>query len=243
MVSKCFCAMARDLSSTGRSRGCPAFPQAEIIGPVSRATAQNGVAADNTQPATAPSVHASVLQPPVPVPRRHTRVAVKLALEVEQHARAVAEEGGETVGLHATEALVRNSHDDGVHAISAIWPTIWPPISTGTMPPPVARPNRPVPTDLPSSRQNLPLPPHHPVHDADVALHDAHDLVAHVLVRVVGHGDAEVAVGDHPHGELHRLQQADRVDAGEHEAPLVHSLGPLGGGADAHGGDGIPTER
>lgn len=48
-----------------------------------------------------------------------------------------------------------------------------------------------------------------------------------------------VAGGVHGHGGLDGLQEAAAVDAGEDEAGVVEALGALGGGADAHCGEGM----
>ena len=79
--------------------------------------------------------------------------------------------------------------------------------------------------------------PDHLVDDADIGLYDPDDLAGDV-VGVIGYGDTAVAVGGHPHGELHGLKQSLRVNAAEDEASLVEGLGPLGAGPDADRRDG-----
>ena len=81
------------------------------------------------------------------------------------------------------------------------------------------------------------FPPNHLIHDARIALDDLHDLVADVLIHIVRHGDAIVAVLDHLHCRVHCLQQTMLVDARQHKAALVQRLGTLRGRADAHRGE------
>ena len=62
--------------------------------------------------------------------------------------------------------------------------------------------NAPPPQDIFTSffrfsKTILPLPPHHLVDDAGVALDDFHDFGGDVFFDVVRHGDAVVAVGVH----------------------------------------------
>ena len=61
------------------------------------------------------------------------------------------------------------------------------------------------------------LPPDHFVHDTHVALDDADDFGADVLVHVVGDGDAGETVADEGDGDVHALKQTLRVDAAEHD--------------------------
>ena len=79
----------------------------------------------------------------------------------------------------------------------------------------------------------LKLPPDHLVDHADVTLDDADDFGGDVLVNVVGHGDAGETVADEGYGHVDALQEPLGVDAAEHEATFVESLGAVGGGADA----------
>ena len=81
----------------------------------------------------------------------------------------------------------------------------------------------------------LKFTPDHLVYHAYVALDDADDLGGNILVHVVRDGDAVVAVLDEAHRHIDALQQADRVDAAQHEATFVQRLGTLGAGADANG--------
>ena len=85
----------------------------------------------------------------------------------------------------------------------------------------------------------LELPPDHLVHHTDVALDDADDLCRDVLIDVVGHGDAGVAVADEGDGNVYALQEALCIDAREDEAAFVESFRALGGGADADGWEGV----
>src|SRR5699024_6945601 len=62
-----------------------------------------------------------------------------------------------------------------------------------------------------------------------------------VLLHIVRHGDAVVAVLVHSHCGIHRLQEAHRVDAREDEVTLVQGFRPLGRSADAHRREGWPT--
>ena len=68
---------------------------------------------------------------------------------------------------------------------------------------------------------------------AGVALDDLHDLRAHVLFDVVGHGDAVVAVLVHRDGGVDGLQEGLFIDAGDEEACLVKRFGAFRAGADA----------
>ena len=79
----------------------------------------------------------------------------------------------------------------------------------------------------------LPLPPHHFVDDAGVALDDFHDFGGDVFFDVVGHGDSVVAVGVHRDGGINGLEQRLFVDSGDKEARLVKRFGAFGAGADA----------
>ena len=91
----------------------------------------------------------------------------------------------------------------------------------------------------PGMTRGLELAPNHLIDNADVGLDDADDLRGDVLVHVVGDGDAGIAVFDEFHGNIHALQQALGVDAGEDEASFVEGFGALGGGADADGREGV----
>ena len=85
----------------------------------------------------------------------------------------------------------------------------------------------------------LELAPDHLVDDAGVGLNNADDFGGDVLIDVVGDGDAREAVADEGDGDVHALQEAFGVDAGEDEAALVEGLGALGAGADADGREGM----
>ena len=78
------------------------------------------------------------------------------------------------------------------------------------------------------------LPPHHLIDHAGVALDDLHDLGGNILLHIIRHGDAVVAVLVHLHRRVHCLQQALFVDACEDEASLIQRFRALGAGADAH---------
>ena len=47
------------------------------------------------------------------------------------------------------------------------------------------------------------------------------------------------ALGLERNGRAHGVEEVPLVDAGEHEAAPVHGLRPLGGGANAHGREGV----
>ena len=81
--------------------------------------------------------------------------------------------------------------------------------------------------------------PHHLVDDADVALDNLDDLGGDVLVHIVGHGQAVVAIAAQADGGIDGLEQRGLVDAGYNEAGFVDGFGALGAGADAHGGEGV----
>ena len=85
----------------------------------------------------------------------------------------------------------------------------------------------------------LELPPDHLIHHADVRLDDANHLSAYVLIHIVGHRNSREAVADEGDGDIYALEQALGVDAGEHEAALIQSLGPLRGSPDAHCREGM----
>ena len=89
----------------------------------------------------------------------------------------------------------------------------------------------------------LVFPPHHLVYHPDVGLDDANNLGGHILVHVVGHGDAREAVADEGDGNVHTLEKADGVDATENEAAFVQGLGALGRCPDADGREGMPDTR
>ena len=63
------------------------------------------------------------------------------------------------------------------------------------------------------------------VDNTGVALDDLDDLVGDILVHVVGHGQAEVAVPVHLHSHVHGLQQVVAVDARQNEAALSSASG------------------
>ena len=80
----------------------------------------------------------------------------------------------------------------------------------------------------------LELPPHHLVDNAHVRLDDANHLSAYILIHIVRDGDSGKAVADEGDGNVYALEEALGVDATEHEATFVKSLGALGGGADTY---------
>ena len=65
------------------------------------------------------------------------------------------------------------------------------------------------------------LPPDHLVHNPRVALDDLHHLSAHVLIHVIRHGDAMVAILVHLHGAVNGLKEAIGVDTCDEETTLV----------------------
>ncbi len=89
----------------------------------------------------------------------------------------------------------------------------------------------------------LKLTPHHLVHHTNVALDDAHKPRGDVFVKVVGHGDARVAVADQRYRHVDALEEAGGVDAAEDETALVQGLGALGRCSDADGGERMPDAR
>ena len=74
----------------------------------------------------------------------------------------------------------------------------------------------------------LKFSPDHLVHNTHIALYDAHHLGADVFIHIVGDGDAGEAVADEGDGDIHTLQKAFGVDAGEDEATLVQCFGAFG---------------
>ena len=90
-----------------------------------------------------------------------------------------------------------------------------------------------------SAQNTSELAPHHLVDDAHVALHYLDDLGADVLVNIVGHGDAVLAVAAQLDGGVDGLEERVLVDAGNDEVALVDGLGTLRACADADGGEGV----
>ena len=85
----------------------------------------------------------------------------------------------------------------------------------------------------------LKLPPNHFVDHTHVTLDDAHNLGAHILIHIVRHRDAVVAILDETHSHIDALEQANSVNTTQHKAAFVQSLGALGRGADADGWEGM----
>ena len=81
--------------------------------------------------------------------------------------------------------------------------------------------------------------PDHFIHYPCVALDDFHHLGAHVLIHIVGHGDAMVAIGVHHHCCIYRLQEAVGVDAGNEETTFVQGLGAFRASTDTHRREGV----
>ena len=65
------------------------------------------------------------------------------------------------------------------------------------------------------------------------------DFGGDVFVGVVGDGESVVVVGVEGDGEVDGLEEGVGVDAGEDEAAFVEGFGAFGGGADAHGWEGV----
>ena len=75
--------------------------------------------------------------------------------------------------------------------------------------------------------------PDHSVDDADVALDNLDNLRTDVLLHIVGHGNAVVAILAELHSRIDCLEQALTVYAGNDETTLVNGFWPLGAGTDA----------
>ena len=86
---------------------------------------------------------------------------------------------------------------------------------------------------------HLVLPPHHLIDHVYITLDDAHYLHRYGLVHIVGAGLAQDALLLHLDGHIRCVQQLPGGDAGQDEVPGFQGLGALGGGADAHGGNGM----
>ena len=87
------------------------------------------------------------------------------------------------------------------------------------------------------------LPPHHLIHHPHVALDDADNLRGDVLIDIVRHGDARVAVADEGDGDVDALEEAGGVDAAEDEATFVQGLRPFGRSADTDGWERMADAR
>ena len=91
--------------------------------------------------------------------------------------------------------------------------------------------------------ESVDFSPNHFIHHAGVGLDDLDDLIGDVLVRIIGNGDAEVAVLVHLHGGIDRLEQTLFVDAGEDEASFVERLGAFGARSDTNSGERFTDAR
>ncbi len=87
--------------------------------------------------------------------------------------------------------------------------------------------------------RSLELTPHHLVDNTHVALYDLHDLRTDILVHIVGNRDAVLTVTAELDGGVNGLEQGLLVDTSNDEVALVDSLGTLGRGTDADGGEGV----
>ena len=52
-----------------------------------------------------------------------------------------------------------------------------------------------------------------------------------------------MAIAVHLHGNVNGLQEGCLINAGKDEVAFVEGFGALGGGADAHGGDGFADRQ
>ena len=86
---------------------------------------------------------------------------------------------------------------------------------------------------------HLVLPPHHLIDHIYITLNNANHLHRYGLVHIVGAGLAQDALLLHLDGHVRSVQQLPGSDTSQDEVPGFQGLGALGGGADAHGGDGM----
>ena len=77
------------------------------------------------------------------------------------------------------------------------------------------------------------LPPHHLIHNPHITLDDLHDLRADILIYIVRHRDAVVAVAAEFDCGVNCLEEGFGVNAGDDEVGFVDSFRALGAGADA----------
>ena len=87
------------------------------------------------------------------------------------------------------------------------------------------------------------LTPDHLIHNTRIALYDLHHLGGDILIHIVGHWDAMVAILVHVHCTFYGLQQTLLVDASDEETTFVQGLGTLGARADTHRREGMSHTR
>lgn len=83
------------------------------------------------------------------------------------------------------------------------------------------------------------LPPYHFIDHVHIPLNDTNHLHGHGLVYIVGAGLAQNALLLHLDCHIGGVEQLPGGDAGQNEVTGFQRLGALGGGTDAHGGDGV----
>ena len=74
----------------------------------------------------------------------------------------------------------------------------------------------------------------HTILSTGITLNNPHHLGAHILIDIIRHGDAGVAIVDEGDCDVDTLEKALGVDAAQDEAAFVQGFGALGAGADAH---------
>ena len=81
-------------------------------------------------------------------------------------------------------------------------------------------------------RPILLLPPHHLIHYPHIALDDLHHLRGDILIHIVKHWKAMVAILTKRNGGIYRLEQRCCINTGNDKIALVYGLGTFRGGSD-----------
>ena len=83
------------------------------------------------------------------------------------------------------------------------------------------------------------LPPHHLINQVYIPLNDANHLHGHGFIHIVGAGLAQNALLLHFDSHFGGVEQLPGGNARQDEVTGLQRLGALGGGADAHSGNGM----
>ena len=81
--------------------------------------------------------------------------------------------------------------------------------------------------------------PHHLIDHVDISLNDANHLHGHGLVHIIRAGLAQNTLLLHLDCHIGGVEQFPGGNASQDEVAGFQCLGALGGGADAHGGNGM----